>query len=189
MPISNPDLTQAILQMPTKEKDKLLLRLIAKDYKLQTKLEFELLEGQAEMISRRNEILGQIANPFSGSDIGDTPGWVMMSMRDVSGTIREHIRVTKDKFGEVLLTVELLHEVIKRKKDLLFKMQNRTDTFAPYYAKKVADILKKAEKLHPDYHLEFRENLNEVLEFVHAYPPCKGYVREFAIPKDWEDGL
>jgi|GEM_PF-1943180 len=49
-------LKEAILRMPAAEKDKLLLRLVAKDGKLCQKLEFELLEEGTSLEERRADI-------------------------------------------------------------------------------------------------------------------------------------
>jgi hypothetical protein len=178
------ELTEAILKMPSKEKDKLLLRLIAKDEKLVAKLEFELLSGQDDMLLRRNAIKRAIFV----SSWSSTPGWIMMDMRDFSGRIREHIRITKDKLGEVLLSVDVLYYGFKNNLSLLQSHTRNTETFAEYVVKKAGDTLKKAEKLHPDYYMEFRDHLNQVLEWIHAYPPSAPFIKEYALPKIWDEG-
>ncbi len=53
MPALEPDLKQAIVRMPGVEKDKLLLRLIAKDATLSEKLQFELVERGQTIDERR----------------------------------------------------------------------------------------------------------------------------------------
>jgi hypothetical protein len=56
MPKLSADLKEAILRMPAAEKDKLLLRLVAKDEKLCQKLEYELLEEGTSLEERRADI-------------------------------------------------------------------------------------------------------------------------------------
>ncbi len=83
--------------MPQKEKDKLLLRLITKDSTLTDKLFFELIEDSATIPERREAIMGRITR--ISKIIQDSPGWILMDMRNLSGDITYHVKVTKDKVG------------------------------------------------------------------------------------------
>lgn len=177
----------AIARMPQKEKDKLLLRLVAKDSKLVERLIFQLIEGGETADERAREVRREIERHLPHSDQKYlTPGILMMTLRDLSGRITAHVAATKDKSGEVILTCFLLAEALRRNADLLRRMPKRTDTFAPYVVKKLVGILKKAEKLHEDLHLEFRRDLDEALAFVHDYAPTQALAREYFLPRRFE---
>ena len=101
------DLKEAIVMMPQKEKDKTLLRLIAKDEILMLRLEFELLELGETLQSRRDEIRTRILKIAKMKH--DTPGWMMMDMRSLSGDIGQHVKITKDKYGDIELNLFMLN--------------------------------------------------------------------------------
>ena len=107
MPALDPDLKKAIVRMPGVEKDKLLLRLIAKDAVLTERLQFELVE-EGKTIDERRSLIREFIDRTARLH-ADTPGWLMMDMRTVSGYISRHLKVTKDKYGEVELMLYMLN--------------------------------------------------------------------------------
>lgn len=181
MPL-DPDLKKAIVRMPGVEKDKLLLRLIAKDATLTEKLQFELVE-HGQTIDERRELIRQFIDRTANL-LQDTPGWVMMDMRTVSGYISRHVKVTKDKYGDVELSLYMLNTFYDRHAHLLHKYNSRTDKAAQYIARRADQTLKKATKLDPDYHIEFADPINKLLSWVHYTAPAH-YARQLGLPKEW----
>ena len=59
-----PELKSAILDLPIKEKDKLLLRLINKDETLVEHLHFQLLEDENDLIDRTKKVYEKIDVQF-----------------------------------------------------------------------------------------------------------------------------
>ncbi len=177
-------LEQAIVQMPQKEKDKLLLRLIAKDALLTEKLEHQLLGDENDTLDRRNELLEQI-NEMAAYAHYDTPGWLMMAMREKSGLITRHEKVTKDKFGEVFLLLALISEPFIQQKTMLERKARRAENFAEYVVKRAKIIINKANRLHADYYVEIEDRMNQMLTFIHQYQPCQLYLKEHPLPKSW----
>ena len=177
-------LKAAIILMPPKEKDKLLLRLVAKDHKLVERLIFELLEKGATRDERAIDVRKMIERslPYS-ADRDNTPGWLLMDLRSLNGQITAHVQTTKDKPGEVILGCFLFAEAIRRNEEMLRKKHHRADTFSPYVAKRTEALIKKAAKLHEDYQIEFRKDLNTILAFLHDYAPTKLYAIDLRLPK------
>lgn len=169
--------------MPGVEKDKLLLRLIAKDTVLTERLQFELVEHSATLDDRRDIIRQFISRTAKLHQ--DSAGWVMMDMRTVSGYISRHLKVTKDKYGEVELMLYMLNTFYEHNAHLLQKYNSRTDKAAEYIAKRTEQVLKKVEKLDPDYHIEFADDINKLLTWVHYAAPAH-YARQLGLPKEWE---
>ena len=93
------DLQEAILSMPQKEKDKLLLKLIAKDDVLIQQLEFTLVEGGSTVEYRRDEVKNAIDKLYQTDRYSS--GYLMMDMRYINGDITRHVKVTKDKYVEI----------------------------------------------------------------------------------------
>jgi len=182
MPALDPELKKAIVRMPVGEKDKLLLRLVAKDATLTEKLQFELVE-EGNTVEERRELIRQFTRRTAS--LGqDSAGWVMMDMRTVNGYITRHLKVTKDKYGEVELMLHMLNTFYDNNAHLLQKYNSRTDKAAEYIAKRTEQLLKKAEKLDPDYYIEFTSDINKLLGWVHAAAPAH-YARLLGLPKEW----
>ncbi|RYC69184.1 MULTISPECIES: hypothetical protein [Spirosoma] len=182
MPALDPDLKKAIVHMPGVEKDKLLLRLIAKDAVLTEKLQFELVEHSATLDERR-DLIRQFIDRTANLN-ADSAGWLMMDMRTVSGYIARHLKVTKDKYGEVELMLYMLNTFYDHNAHLLAKYNSRTDKAADYIAKRTDQVLKKVAKLDPDYHIEFADDIHKLLSWVHYAAPAH-YARQLGLPKEW----
>ncbi len=176
------NLKKAIVQMPQKEKDKLLLRLIAKDKILVQRLEFELIEHGDTVQIRRDEIKRRILQ--SAQMNYGTPGWLMMDMKNFSGDISQHVKITKDKYGEVELMLFLLKTFFDHQLDLLRVHNSKSDNCAEYIAKRTLMLLKNAGKLNEDYFVEFEQDINQLLQYVHTYCP-RSYARTLEIAKSW----
>lgn len=177
------NLQALILELPQKEKDKLLLRLVAKDDLLVKKFQFELLEAGDTIQERRDGILNAIEQLYRIE--GYSAGYLMMDMRAVSGAITEHFKVTKDKYGEIELTLELLVQCFEKQLRWIERYNSKTDTLANYVAKRTDSIYKKLIKLHPDIQFDFYEKMNQLLNFVHTYAPSF-YAKQLGIPKTFE---
>ena len=182
MPTLDSDLKKAIVRMPGTEKDKLLLRLIAKDAVLTERLQFELVEDGRTVDERRSlirDLVDRTANLHA-----DSANWMMTDMRTVGGYISRHLKVTKDKYGEVELMLYMLNTFYTHNAHLLQKYNSRTDKAADYIAKRTDQVLKKVAKLDPDYHLEFADEINKLLSWVHYSAPAH-YARQLGLPKEW----
>lgn len=176
-------LKKAIIQMPAKEKDKLLLRLITKDKTLSDRLHFELLEDSATIPERREEIVNRITRTSKFNQ--NTPGWVLMDMRNLSGDISYHVKVTKDKIGAIELNLFLLNTFLETYQSILKTYSSKADTCALYIAKKAQTILNGLNKLDEDYRFDYVQDTNNMLKLVHSL--CsKMYARQMEIPVDWE---
>ncbi len=167
------ELKQAIVEMPEKEKDKLLLRLIAKDLNLLNQLQFKLLEGEGGAQERKEEVKEYIhrrAGYYPGHYY--SPGYLMMEMRDCSGMINQYRSITKDKIGEVELQLDMLVSLLEPNiKKLVNAPPRKMVKFTPYVVKRAGKIIGMIERLHEDYHLEFTDSLNQLGEFVKQLDP------------------
>lgn len=183
------ELKQAIRTLPMPEKDKLLLRLIAKDHLLVEKLHHQLLEDEADQKYRREALAEQIRNHFAAEGFGywsHTPGLVMMEMRSFSGEISRHVKVTRDKYGEVQLNLVLVNATFTAQRHLLYNNQHRADKFADYVCKKAQAILKKLRTLDRDYYLDFEQDVNAMLQHLQQYPPTVPLMPAYDLPQHWE---
>jgi hypothetical protein len=182
MPIEE-NLKKAIVQMAVREKDKLLLRLIAKDKVLTDKLYFELIEESETTLERREDLHNRISKAAQAKET--SAGWLMMEMRSLSGEITYHVKITKDKYGEAELNLLLINEFCRKNQyTLLERHTSRNDKCAQYMAKKGVSIMKMVTKLPEDFHVDFAASVNEMLDFQHRL--CtKAYARELGLPTEW----
>lgn len=183
MPKLPKELEKAVLSLPQKEKDKLLIRLIGKNELLIQQLYFQLLEDESDLPHKRAEIKNQILKV--SKMYHDTAGWMMMDMRELNGRITNHVKITKDKYGEVELTLFLLNTFFDNQLSLLEQYSGKTDTISLYIAKRTEFLMKKLPKLHEDYFVEFERDVNKLLERIHTYCPAY-YARQMQLPKSWE---
>ncbi|CAG5071895.1 hypothetical protein DYBT9623_03871 [Dyadobacter sp. CECT 9623] len=176
-------LKKAIIQMPTKEKDRLLLRLITKDKTLADRLHFELIEDSLTIPERREDIAATITRTSKFNQ--NTPGWILMDLRNLSGDIAYHVKVTKDKIGGMELNLFMLNTFLENYSDILKTYSSRADTCALYIAKKAQVILNAFNKLDEDYRVDYLKDVNRMLKLV--YSLCsKMYARQMELPQEIE---
>jgi len=161
----NKEFKDTVLGLSQTEKDKLLLRLLKKDKVLSKELYFQLIDTdsvddhQLEMEKYIKEKVAYFATKRY------TANYLIKRMRSVSNDISNHVKVTKDKLGDSYLNLLLLVEVLE-----LFnsKLEKTTPGLARklciFYLTKTFKILIGITKLHEDYHLEHRENLERLGE-------------------------
>ena len=163
----NQEFKEALSELPSKEKDKLLFRLLKKDLKLAKKLYFELVSGESiderrqKMIKRVEEETQHITDTFY------SPGYLLVDLRFLSGAITEHVNTTKDKFGEIVLNLLMLNKTLEKNRDNILKFsEGRSRTLLTYIIARAFKILLLTTKLHEDYHLDLREDTKRLGELI-----------------------
>jgi hypothetical protein len=177
------ELEFAIVSMSVKDKDKLMLRLIAKNDILIEQLRFQLLEDNSDLNSKRQEIKDQILKVSKMTH--STPGWMMMDMRDINGSISKHVKITKDKYGEIELTLALLKNFIENNPEFFLVLDRRNDTLSEYVAKRTEFLMKKLKAIHEEYYIEFEADVQFVLEEISTGSAAR-YAKELNLPKTWD---
>ncbi|WAC11072.1 hypothetical protein [Dyadobacter pollutisoli] len=177
-------LKKAIIQMPAKEKDKLLLRLITKDKTLTDRLHFELIEDSATIPERRDEIMSRIVRTSKFNQ--NTPGWILMDLRNLSGDIAYHVKVTKDKIGGLELNLFLMNTFMEQYPEILRTYSSRADTCALYIAKKALTIINGINKLDEDYRVDYIKDANRMLKMVYSLA-SRMYARQLELPQELEE--
>lgn len=154
------DFKLAISNLPPKEKDKLLFRLLKNDLTLVNRLYFELVstdsidERRYSLEKRIIKKAQQITNTYY------SPGILMMEMRELSGVINQHVYITKDKFGDVSLNLLLLNEILKLNHSNIDEASpNKIYKLSIYIIAKVFKILILINSLHEDFRMEFKNSL------------------------------
>lgn len=154
---------EAILTLPTSEKDKLLLRLLKKDLKLANRLEFELL-SEVSIDEKRLEVKKHITEQvIAMGESFYSLGYLLMDLRYLSGDINEHVSITKDKLGEVTLNIWMLTIFIEKNIHLLkYAKSKNIHKMCVYIIARAFKVLTLIPKLHNDLFIEFEEDLNKL---------------------------
>jgi hypothetical protein len=105
------ELKKEILALPPKEKDKLLLRLVAKDKVLTEHLHFLLLEDGSDLVDRVETIKQNISKTLQslGASKSTTAKEVLANLRSLAKQVNHNFRVTKAAFEDVELRIFLFN--------------------------------------------------------------------------------
>lgn len=157
----------ALLDLPLKEKDKLLLRLLKRDVPLANQLYFELVSTQT-VEERRSELEEMVVKRVSNmSKFSASIPKLLLEMRYLSGDITEQIKITKDKFGEISLNLLMLNEILALKPKL-YAISHRLNVhkFSIYVIARAFKLLVLIKSMHEDYLVDFRADLETLGELI-----------------------
>lgn len=180
------DLKLEIKSLPEKEKDKLLLRLIAKDKVLTEHLHFKLLEDEHDLVGRYEKLLAAIDETVEEllSNKKLTSKDTLLKMRKLNGSITHHFKVTKDVTTEMELRVHLLNHIpIDFNEGVFSPLHKFNEKLSVYFVKSTVSVLNKYSKLHEDLQFDLRDSLNAVL--IKIYQNKTSLVaQELGLPKE-----
>ena len=182
----NNEFKTALAQLPSKEKDKLLWRLIKRDELLARRLEFELL-APYDAIDKRNELAELIQDKiFSFVGRRERLSAILSQIRYLSGDISRHVYITKDKVGEISLNLVLLQVAMQllSNTSYLFGGKN-TQKYVVYMLNKLYRTCMLINKLHIDYHIELEDDAQKLGEIMQANPDLMKYVKHHKFNVDW----
>jgi len=178
------DLKSALKLLSTKEKDKLIFRLLPKDQKLIHQLEFKLLENSETTDERRDDVRAYInSNCEKYPKKYYSPTYLIYTLKDCSGRINYHTTITKDKVGEIELNLHMLNEVLGRNvKHLAGEDSWDSYKLADYVIARIKKLHKLIGMLHEDFLLEFEDDINTLKAVVNQLP----FIKDAAIRNDIE---
>lgn len=154
---------EAIQNLPSAEKDKLIFRLLKHDLDLANQLLFQLVDTRT-VEERRSIMQKEVTKATTRmSDRFYSLGYLLMDIRYLSGDINEHVRITKDKFGEASLNLLMLNEVLKINQSRLENAKpNEVHKLNTYIIARAFKILLIINALHEDYLMEFKDDLKDL---------------------------
>lgn len=183
----DPEFKRVISELPSQEKDKLILRLLKKDLILANRLYFQLLSGDS--VQDRRAIVENRIRKTIDRILNNTfylPSYLLSEMKYLSGEITEHVKITKDKYGEASLNLLMLNHMLKRfgnnvKKD---KPQN-IYKFGIYIIARAFKILILIKALHEDFLVEFEDGLKELSELIGHNPNLMHIAMHNGLDVNW----
>ena len=174
-----PELKNAILDLPSKEKDKLLLRLINKDETLVEHLHFQLLEDENDLIDRVNIIQEKIDNQFNKAhhlinqiNINRSHRQLLLCLKSLSGLVNYHVQITKDKTSEFELRKYILQESFNRYPYLFEKntVGENAEKLYKYQAGRLKLLRTMFDKFHEDLQYDYVDELQKIDIFLKDTP-------------------
>ena len=157
------DFKKALQELPEKEKDKLILRLLRRDMDLAEKLYFELVDTDSIEDKRKIMEINISKQIIRFSENFHSLDYIAIEMRNISGKISHHVKITKDKFGEISLNLQMLNEVIEQNAfSLTHSKPQKSTKFYNYVIVRTFKILLLIQVLHEDFLLDFKEDLNRL---------------------------
>jgi len=180
------DLKAAITAIPPKEKDKLLLRLIAKDKVLTEHLHFKLLEGPADLEERRQLLTEEIDEAVSvlNKMKKSTSKDALVVFRKLNGRVNHHFKVTKDPDTEVDLRLHLLKLLPLGYNEGVFSpLAKYNERLKNYYLRTTLALYKKYQKLHEDIQYDFKDDFNVLLEKLKQHELLRA-AKEIGLPEE-----
>ena len=161
------DLKTAITDLPIKEKDKLLLRLIAKDKVLTEHLHYKLLESENDLEDRKEKIKTDVSEQISELKKLNAKE-ALVKVRKMITSVNHFYKVTKDPIGEVELKLFILNIVPFDYRKSIFGYRDYMILFSSFYIKTVAVTINKYKKLHEDLQFDLSESLNNLLDKIYS---------------------
>lgn len=178
------NLKEAILFLPAKEKDKLLLRLVAKDKVLTEHLHFKLLEQEEDLLERTENLSEEIDGEIAALNLRKSNSKeILARMRKINSRINHHYKVTKDLFSETELRAYLLNKIPFPANEGLFSPYYKfKERLAVYFVKTALSLHKKYLKLHEDLQYDLKDKVNALLSKIYQ-SNMAGPAAELGLPK------
>lgn len=161
------DLKVAITELPIKEKDKLLLRLVAKDKVLTEHLHYKLLENESDLEIRKEEIKVSVDEAvIELKKLNAKEG--LAKVRKMITAVNHFYKVTKDAFGEVELKIYVLNSIPIEYKRNVYGYRDFGFLFVSFYLKTTNITLNKFTKLHEDLQFDLSGDFDALLNRIHT---------------------
>lgn len=163
------ELKTAITELPVKEKDKLLLRLIAKDKVLTEHLHFKLLEDPSDLELRQQALEEEISAAIQAlklaAKVGSRESLVLL--RRLNGRVNHHYKVTKDPQTDAELRLLLLELIpVDYNESVFSSLGKYNERLKTYFLRSVLALYKKYVKLHEDLQYDLNEKMNSILDKI-----------------------
>lgn len=190
---------QTLSELSHKEKDKLIWRLLRKDWYLREQLYFEMVDSRTveelredttELVKTKVEKLG-----YEGAYMAQMQRFI----RYVSSDITHHVRITKDKYGEIELNLLMLNELLEQ--HTVFIINSDSEKYKRklflYIVNRIFRSMVQLQKIHEDLRLDFQEAfqqlgksimlINELFELAEENGLELNWLTDFDIPENISD--
>jgi len=183
MPRLSKEFKQAIKEIPVEELQKLVMQFASKNREIYDFINLQYVEGEDAEEELFEETKEKISDEilFLG-ERGIIQKNLAKAITKSVGYINHFVKVTKNKNREADLLRNLLDKVFENYADELGTCWTVFDSKLAVTTNRLYNLVTK--KLHEDYWIEFREDLNRFLDVLHSRSNYLDYVNE--MPKSLE---
>jgi hypothetical protein len=181
MPVPSADFKKAIKQLSDKEKEALILKAARRDAELYELLVYELVPEVSleQVVAETSERIQELMQTAPGRNYSKA---ISRSLRKSIKEIARFKRITKEVKGEIDLQLYLLKLIFD---DYAAQFDAPYKSFFVTTARLLLRTMQLIRtKLHPDYHLEYKEELNHFLGLLHQRSKSKHLT--FTLPTAFE---
>lgn len=181
MPVPTADFKKAIKQLSEKEKEDVILKAVRRDAELYELLTYELLPEVSleQVVAETSERIYTLMFQPSGRIFSKA---ITRSLRKAIKEIARFKRITKDAKGEIDLHMYLLRLIFE---NFSGQFESTYKTFFVATARLVVRTIQLIQKkLHPDYHLEYKAELDDFLAQLHSRSKSRSLT--FALPVEFD---
>lgn len=159
----NKEFKLAISLLPSKEKDKLIIRLLKRDEILSEKLYFELVSTDS-VDNVREELEQEIIKSIDQiSKYQNSDREIISELRYISGKITRHLKITKDKYGEISLNILMLNKILTQNSEVFnHEYRHYIHRLLIYVISRAFKILLLIDKMHDDYQIDFKDGVQKL---------------------------
>lgn len=177
---------ESLSDLPSKEKDRLLFRLLKKDPILAERLHFELVSGRS-VDEQREIVKAKLAEMIDNATEGYySPGYLNMDIRYMGGEITLHLKTTQDKFGEVQLNLYMLNEILERNRDRMLEAPpGRVHKLCVAIIARAYKIMGLTVKLHEDYWADLQDDLKRLGQLIGGNPYLMEHAMDNGLNVNW----
>lgn len=163
----DPEFKNAISLLSSKDKDKLILRLLRRDIDLANRLHFELLSTESVQ-ERRHKMETRVKKEVTRmTDHFYSPAHLLTDAKNLNREITEHVKITRDKYGDVSLNLLMLNELLRNGSNRIAQVNTKdSHALSIYIIVRAFKILILTKSLHEDYLIEFEDGLIELGELI-----------------------
>jgi hypothetical protein len=183
MPRLSKEFKQVIKEIPVEELQKLVIQFASKNKEIYDFINLQYVEGEAaeeELFEETKEkINDEILFP---GERGIVQKNLAKAITKSVGYINHFVKVSKNKNKEADLLRNLLNNVFENYADELGTCWTAFDSKLAVTTNRFYNLITK--KLHEDYRVEYREDLNRFLNILHSRSNYLDYVNE--MPKSLE---
>lgn len=159
----NKEFKLAISLLPSTEKDKLIIRLLKRDEILSEKLYFELVSTDS-VDNVREELEQEIIKSIDQiSKYQNSDREIISELRYISGKITRHLKITKDKYGEISLNILMLNKILTQNSEVFnHEYRHYIHRLLIYVISRAFKILLLIDKMHDDYQIDFKDGVQKL---------------------------
>lgn len=183
MPRLSKEFKQTIKEIPVEELQKLVIHFASKNAEIYDFINLQYVEGENAEEELFEETKEKISDEmlFPG-ERGIVQKNLAKAITKSVGYINHFVKVSKNENREADLLRNLLDNVFENYADELGTCWTTFDSKLAVTANRLYNLVTK--KMHEDYRVEYRENLNRYLEILHANSNHLDYV--YNMPKSLE---